>query len=740
MESRICDPLCGVRNRITRCRTGGSSFGRGRFFARKKIFPIYLEQYGDTPSKHAYSGTDCTEAGTCLLCGYEKSAGSHIWNDGEVAIAPTCTDKGVKTYTCSSCGETKSEDIPALGHDLSYAASGAVITETCSRCDHTATAALAAEDASYTGEAVQTASVTYGTGWQGGELTIAYSNNVNAGTAAASITVGGQTASVTFTIAKAADYTLTLGNLSQTSGSVSAVTWTVAPKDDTAQVKVEYEITVPASPCTHVHDASCGENGANCTHVHNDSCGYAEESKVWTETLPTEVGTYSVRARLTASDNLELADAGVYTTGALTISQKSSGGGGGGGGSAAVTPDEPEITTGGGTTVAGIETEVTTSGTTSKAAVSQDALDKAIGAAENAAEQANTDAAVEIVVDTPAKAAEVKVDLPAEGLENFADSEAQSLTISSGVGSVTISPEAAASIAEQAQGDTVTVTISEVTQPEKALNERQLAAVGDAPVYGLSVTSNGEYISQFDGGLVTVSLPYTLKADEDPSGVEVYYVDDLGNLQRVGAMYDVKTQSIIFTTNHFSFYMVRYESAAAAAARFTDVPVDAYYQSAVGWAVRHGVTSGVTETTFAPDAPCTRAQAVTFLWRAAGSPEPQSSVNPFTDVKADAYYYNAVLWAIEQGITKGTSDTTFSPDATCTRAQIVTFLWRSQASPAAGAVNPFADVAVNAYYAEAVKWAVLEGVTSGTTAATFSPNDHCTRAQIVTFLFRAIEK
>ena len=740
MESRICDPLCGVRNRITRCRTGGSSVGRGRFFARKKIFPIYLEQYGDTPSKHAYSGTDCTEAGTCLLCGYEKSAGSHIWNDGEVAIAPTCTDKGVKTYTCSSCGETKSEDIPALGHDLSYAASGAVITETCSRCDHTATAALAAEDASYTGEAVQTASVTYGTGWQGGELTIAYSNNVNAGTAAASITVGGQTASVTFTIAKAADYTLTLGNLSQTSGSVSAVTWTVAPKDDTAQVKVEYEITVPASPCTHVHDASCGENGANCTHVHNDSCGYAEESKVWTETLPTEVGTYSVRARLTASDNLELADAGVYTTGALTISQKSSGGGGGGGGSAAVTPDEPEITTGGGTTVAGIETEVTTSGTTSKAAVSQDALDKAIGAAENAAEQANTDAAVEIVVDTPAKAAEVKVDLPAEGLENFADSEAQSLTISSGVGSVTISPEAAASIAEQAQGDTVTVTISEVTQPEKALNERQLAAVGDAPVYGLSVTSNGEYISQFDGGLVTVSLPYTLKADEDPSGVEVYYVDDLGNLQRVGAMYDVKTQSIIFTTNHFSFYMVRYESAAAAAARFTDVPVDAYYQSAVGWAVRHGVTSGVTETTFAPDAPCTRAQAVTFLWRAAGSPEPQSSVNPFTDVKADAYYYNAVLWAIEQGITKGTSDTTFSPDATCTRAQIVTFLWRSQASPAAGAVNPFADVAGNAYYAEAVKWAVLEGVTSGTTAATFSPNDHCTRAQIVTFLFRAIEK
>ena len=416
----------------------------------------------------------------------------------------------------------------------------------------------------------------------------------------------------------------------------------------------------------------------------------------------------------------------------------SGGGGGGGGGSATVTPTEPEITTGGGTTVAEIEAKVTTSGTTSKTAVTQDTLDKAIEAAENAAGKAGTDAAVEIVVNTSAKATEVKVDLPAEGLESFADSEAQSLTISSGVGSVTISPEAAASMADQAQSDTVTVTISEVTQPEKALNERQLAAVGDAPVYELCVTSNGKYISQFDGGLITVSLPYTLKAGEDPNGVVVYYVDDLGNLQRVRAMYDVKTQSIIFTTNHFSFYMVRYESNAAAAARFTDVPFDAYYQSAVGWAVSHGVTGGVTETTFAPSNPCTRAQAVTFLWRAAGSPAPKSAVNPFTDVKAGAYYYDAVLWAVENGITKGTTDTTFSPNATCSRAQIVTFLWRSQKSPAAGTVNPFTDVAAGAYYQNAVLWAVKNGITGGTTATTFSPNNNCTRAQIVTFLYRNV--
>lgn len=171
---------------------------------------------------------------------------------------------------------------------------------------------------------------------------------------------------------------------------------------------------------------------------------------------------------------------------------------------------------------------------------------------------------------------------------------------------------------------------------------------------------------------------------------------------------------------------------------FTDVPANAYYADAVNWAVLNGVTKGTSETTFSPDASCTRAQAVTFLWRAAGSPAPKSSAMPFTDVDADAYYHDAVLWAVEQDITNGTSDTTFRPNATCTRAQIVTFLWRSQASPAAGAVNPFADVADNAYYAEAVKWAVLEGVTSGTTATTFSPNDSCTRAQIVTFLYRCL--
>ena len=169
---------------------------------------------------------------------------------------------------------------------------------------------------------------------------------------------------------------------------------------------------------------------------------------------------------------------------------------------------------------------------------------------------------------------------------------------------------------------------------------------------------------------------------------------------------------------------------------FVDVATGSYYEDAVDWAVENGITKGTDDTHFSPDGICTRAQAVTFLWRAAGSPEPETRAMPFADIPVGSYYYDAVLWAVENGITKGTSDTTFSPNMTCSRAQIVTFLWRSEKSPAAGTANPFADVKSTTYYADAVLWAVKENITKGTTSTTFSPNADCTRAQIVTFLWR----
>lgn len=167
---------------------------------------------------------------------------------------------------------------------------------------------------------------------------------------------------------------------------------------------------------------------------------------------------------------------------------------------------------------------------------------------------------------------------------------------------------------------------------------------------------------------------------------------------------------------------------------FRDVPTDAYYYEAVKWAQKKGITGGIGDGLFGPNQPCTRAQIVTFLWRAAGAPVVNYAMD-LTDVPSDAYYAEAVRWALSQGITTGTADGRFAPDATCTRAQGMTFLFRASKASADGA-PAFSDVAADAYYAEAVKWATDNGITNGTTSSTFSPGSGCTRAQIVTFLWR----
>lgn len=171
---------------------------------------------------------------------------------------------------------------------------------------------------------------------------------------------------------------------------------------------------------------------------------------------------------------------------------------------------------------------------------------------------------------------------------------------------------------------------------------------------------------------------------------------------------------------------------------FKDVLLTAYYTEGVAWAVAKNITNGTSSTTFSPNETCTRAQVVTFLWRAMGQPEPTTTLNPFTDVNNNAYYYKAVMWAFAQGITTGTSNTTFEPEKACTRAQVVTFLWRTMGKPEpTSSSNPFRDVAAPSFYYTPVLWAIEENITYGTSATAFSPNQRCTRGQIVTFLFRA---
>ena len=169
---------------------------------------------------------------------------------------------------------------------------------------------------------------------------------------------------------------------------------------------------------------------------------------------------------------------------------------------------------------------------------------------------------------------------------------------------------------------------------------------------------------------------------------------------------------------------------------FSDVPQGSWYAAPVDWAVDKKITFGTSSTTFSPDAVCTRAQAVTFLWRAMGALKPTTTVQVFSDVSASDYYYDAVIWAAEQGITSGTGNGTFSPDKECSRGEIVTFLWRAKNMPAPGGSNFFWDVGADSYCAPAVDWAYCQGITEGNGGGMFSPNDACTRAHIVTFLYR----
>ncbi len=186
-------------------------------------------------------------------------------------------------------------------------------------------------------------------------------------------------------------------------------------------------------------------------------------------------------------------------------------------------------------------------------------------------------------------------------------------------------------------------------------------------------------------------------------------------------------------------YIGEWTLAAEPVGGFVDVPEGEWYTDAVRWAVENGVTTGVDETHFAPDEGCTRAQAVTFLWRAAGKPEPTATECAFEDLDVTQYYYKAVLWAVENGITNGTDATHFEPDEVCTRAHIVTFLYRAlKGTVGEAASHPFEDVPAGEWYTDAVLWAAENGVTTGTDATHFEPESTCIRSQIVTFIYRAM--
>ena len=326
------------------------------------------------------------------------------------------------------------------------------------------------------------------------------------------------------------------------------------------------------------------------------------------------------------------------------------------------------------------------------------AVDAAITAAKTIdsnlySNYAGVEKAIDAVDRTKSRAEQAEVDAMAQAINNaIAALEKKPSSSSSGSsrprydvttpskpenGSVTVDPERARS------GSRVTVTVT----PDSGYKLGELVVTDkDGKKLELTDKGNGQYTFTMPSGKVEVAAEFVKEVEVSP---------------------------------------------------FADVATDAYYYDAVKWAVNKGVTNGVSETLFGPDQACTRAQIVTFLWRAAGSPEPKSG-SSFADVATDAYYAKAVAWAVENGITKGTSETTFHPDETCTRAQGVTFLYRALGKLAAAQAG-FTDVAADSYYADAVNWAAENGVTKGISETLFGPDGSCTRAQIVTFLYRAYQ-
>ena len=400
-----------------------------------------------------------------------------------------------------------------------------------------------------------------------------------------------------------------------------------------------------------------------------------------------------------------------YVPGTLTVSDRPSSGGGGG-------SSTPPVTVPVSSDHGGAKLSATISGSTATVSVSGKEIDKVIA-----------DGAKSVTVDLSGFSKVDSVKLPASVIAKTEEAENTGLTARLPDGAVELDETALESIAS---GKTVTISVQQAkltdAQEEAVSSLAQVAVVVDVDIIVGTVKQ-----SAFGGGRLTISIPYTPEKGEDTSTLSAWYIRDDGSIENKGGSYDAKSGCFVFETDHLSRYLLVHTEQVMG---FTDVPANSWYAGAVAWAVEQGITSGTSDTTFSPNVSCTRAQMVTFLWRASGTPE-IGTTSPFSDVSADAYYCDAVLWAVEQGITGGTGDGKFSPDAPCTRAQMATFLWRANGSPKVTGTTPFSDVSAGTYYCNAVLWAYEQTITNGTGGGKFSPDAPCTRAQMVQMLKNA---
>ena len=642
------------------------------------------------PNRESYAGLVATTVN--IWCSWNSSC-EHAWQETDRTEA-TCTETGKIFYTCSKCKETMTETIEALGHDLTYTESGSTITQKCKRdgCGHTATATLSANDATYTGSAIE-ATVQCSGDWSGAAPSLRYDgSNVNAGSVTVYATAS-DTAVIyaTYTINRATEYAVSLGNLSQYSGSVSAVTWATNPPDTTATATVEYQVTIPEKPCTHVHDESCGANGENCTHKHNADCGYEAAKTEWTATLPTAVGSYPVRVKLTGSDNLALkADEG-YTTGTLTISTRSSSGGSSSSGNKTETTTNPD----GSTTTTVTRPDGSTTETTK-----------------------HPDGSTE-VVDTKKDGTVTTTTTDKDGnktavTENTDGTTQTTITNTNGTSSTTT---------KDADGKTETTVKLPASIVADAADKGETVAL---PMPEVNAASDSA-----DAPTVTVDLSGSRSAKVEipvagvTPGTVAVLVDENGDEQIV--MNSIPTENGVAVTLASGETVKIVDNSKD----FADVADSYWGADAVAFATGRELFNGTSSTTFEPDGAMNRAMIVTVLARLEG-----------VDTAAGETWYDAGRdWAMETGISDGTN-----MEQDLTREQLATMLYRYAQGKGQGFAGawafqldyPDAD-AVSDYAHEAMCWATMHGIINGRGDGTLASQEDTTRAEVATMLMRFIE-
>lgn len=539
------------------------------------------------------------------------------------------------------------------------------------------------------------------------------------------------TSSTVYNSAIIIDRTLTIKAIAVKTGMANSEVMSQAYTVDATLLAI-----LPARPSATINGAAVADNatvtagylalstatpGASIYYTTNGVCPKEDPNPIqYTGPIYLAPGTYffRIRARLNGewSDGLPLH---------LTV--VAGGSSSGGNGSVSSSPTATAIPASGES--GALDVSATVNGSTATISpISDSAIASAVG----------TDGGnVGVVLDLTSLGRAVDtVSVPAASVQTIADAlerngGSDSLTVKTANGSVKLGENALSAVADAGGAGNVAFTLK--NSGTDSLNAAQAAAVGDKEIsgaYTLGVTSNGKDVGSLGGGFAEINVPFAPEAGTDALDYRVYRLSESGNAVLVPST--VHDGVLTVRSDRLEDIVIVRELLDES---FSDIDTSAYYSNAALWAAANGVTNGVGNNLFAPDAACTRAQVVTFLWRAAGSPQPQRNVSGFSDVAADTWYSQAVAWAVENGITNGVGDSLFGTDTVCTRAQVVTFLYRLNSGRAAD-VTEFADVPKNTWYSDAVAWADANNITNGIDDNTFGTNMNCTRAQIVTFLYR----